>query len=183
VVVYQAFPEAIAKATLAAGRFVAPFSFERMSWIKPSFLWLMSRSNWGRKSGQEHTLAIRIRHDALTEALSLGVLTHFEPRAHVAYDKWEQQFSVAPVHIQWDPERSLSGATLNWDTLQIGLGRGTVRRYADDWVVSIADMTERVRRIHALLREGRSDQAKRLLPPERVYPIQESLRTRLGMLA
>jgi hypothetical protein len=60
IVVYQAYNAAIADAALKAGRFVPPFSFGRMTWIKPSFLWLMHRSNWGRKSGQERILAVRI---------------------------------------------------------------------------------------------------------------------------
>lgn len=53
IVVYQAYAPAIADAALAAQRFVPPFSFSRMTWIKPSFLWLMHRSNWGRKPGQD----------------------------------------------------------------------------------------------------------------------------------
>ncbi len=40
-VVYQAYAPAIAGPALAAQRFVPPFSFNRMTWIKPSFLWLM----------------------------------------------------------------------------------------------------------------------------------------------
>jgi hypothetical protein len=46
IVVYQAYSPAIADAALRAGRFVPPFSFNRMTWIKPSFLWLMHRSKW-----------------------------------------------------------------------------------------------------------------------------------------
>ncbi|MDB5288908.1 MAG: hypothetical protein JWL69_149 [Phycisphaerales bacterium] len=41
IVVYQAYRPQIAEAALAAGKFVPPFSFGRMTWIKPSFLWLM----------------------------------------------------------------------------------------------------------------------------------------------
>ena len=43
VIVYQAYRHAIADAALAAGTFVAPFSMNRMTWIKPSFLWMMYR--------------------------------------------------------------------------------------------------------------------------------------------
>ncbi|MFE7243927.1 DUF4291 family protein [Streptomyces sp. NPDC057580] len=50
IVVYQGV---LTRQALRAKRFVAPFSFNRMTWIKPSFLWLMHRSNWARKSGQE----------------------------------------------------------------------------------------------------------------------------------
>ncbi|MDE3231051.1 MAG: DUF4291 family protein, partial [Chloroflexota bacterium] len=37
-VVYQAYRPEIAEAAVRAGRFVAPFSLNRMTWIKPSFL-------------------------------------------------------------------------------------------------------------------------------------------------
>jgi len=48
IVVYQAYPPAIADAALAAGRFVPPFSFTRMTWIRPSLLWPMHRSDWAQ---------------------------------------------------------------------------------------------------------------------------------------
>jgi hypothetical protein len=40
ITVYQAYSPAIAAPALAVGRFVAPFKRERMTWIKPSFLWM-----------------------------------------------------------------------------------------------------------------------------------------------
>lgn len=49
--VYQAYPAAIADPAPAAGRFVAPFSFTRMTWIKPSRRWLAHRGDWARKPG------------------------------------------------------------------------------------------------------------------------------------
>src|SRR5262245_21552067 len=61
IVVYQAYSPAIADAALEAQRFVPPFSLHRMTWIKPSFLWLMHRSHWGQKRGQERVLAVRIK--------------------------------------------------------------------------------------------------------------------------
>ena len=45
ITVYQANSPAIADAALNAGRFVPPFSLHRMTWIMPSFLWLMHRGN------------------------------------------------------------------------------------------------------------------------------------------
>jgi hypothetical protein len=60
IVVYQAYSPEIGRAAAKHGRFVPPFSRGRMTWIKPSFLWLMERSNWATKSGQEVVLAARI---------------------------------------------------------------------------------------------------------------------------
>ena len=59
ITVYQAYGHAIADAALAAGTFTSPFSRTRMTWIKPSFLWMMYRCGWGEKPGQERVLAIR----------------------------------------------------------------------------------------------------------------------------
>jgi len=117
IVVYQAYARVIADAALAAGRFVAPFSFHRMTWIKPSFLWLMHRSNWGQKSGQERVLAIRIKRSGWERALSLAVLTSFEPAVFASPDEWAARFALAHVHLQWDTERSLRGAGLPYSSM------------------------------------------------------------------
>jgi hypothetical protein len=45
IVVYQAYAPAIALPAVEAQRFVSPFSMNRMTWIKPSILWMMERSN------------------------------------------------------------------------------------------------------------------------------------------
>ena len=75
IVVYQAYSPAIADPAVAAQRFVEPFSLHRMTWIKPSFLWMMERSNWARKPGQERVLAVRITREGWETALSQAVLT------------------------------------------------------------------------------------------------------------
>ena len=177
--IYQAYSPAIADAALEAGRFVSPFSFHRMTWIKPSFLWLMHRSNWGLKSGQERILCVRVKHTGWESALSQAVLTSFEPRVFASREEWAEQFTAARVHLQWDPERSLRGAGLPYGSIQVGLSRHVIREYADEWVVRIEDYTPRVRKIYDLLQSGQADKARRLLPPERVYPVSAELGRRL----
>ena len=53
IVVYQAYRPAIAGFAVEHQRFGGEFSFSRMSWIKPNFLWMMFRSGWASKEGQE----------------------------------------------------------------------------------------------------------------------------------
>jgi hypothetical protein len=183
IVIYQAYSPNIADAALKAGRFVAPFSFGRMTWIKPSFLWLMHRSNWGNKSGQERTLAVRLRRTGWEKALSLAVLTSFAPGVFDSPDEWARQFATARVHLQWDPERSLRGAGLPYSSIQVGLSRHIIHEYVDDWIVGIKDYTARVRKIYNLLQSGKSDNAKRHLPAERIYPVSEGLARRLWIQA
>lgn len=175
IVVYQAFSPAIADPALKAQRFVTPFSFQRMTWIKPSFLWLMHRSNWARKGGQERVLAVRIHRARWERALSLAVLTSFDRRVHASTEAWAAQFAGALVHVQWDPERSLRGAALPHYSIQVGLSRHLIREYANEWIAGIEDYTRRVRKIYDLLQTGKADRARRLLPRERIYPVSRSI--------
>jgi hypothetical protein len=183
IVVYQAYPPAIADAALSAGRFVAPFSFNRMTWIKPSFLWLMARSHWGTRRGQERTLAVRITRLGWERALSLAVQTDPTAPGYASDEAWRAAFDEAAVHVQWDPERSLQGAGLQHYSIQVGLSRHVIREFVDAWITEIVDLTDRTRKIRTLLHERRADKAARLLPREAVYPLPEALRQRIGASA
>ncbi len=79
IIVYQAYQPSVAAYAVAHGHFGGEFSYERMSWIKPSFLWMMYRSGWGTKPGQEATLAIRIRRTFFDDLLAGAVLSSFDP--------------------------------------------------------------------------------------------------------
>ena len=70
--VYQAYSDSIAESALSRGRFVSPpFKMERMTWIKPSFLWMMYRAGWGFKdAGQKRILAIDIGREGFEWALT-----------------------------------------------------------------------------------------------------------------
>lgn len=181
IVVYQAFNDAIADAALAAQRLVPPFSLGRMTWIKPSLLWLMERSGWGTKSNQERTVAVRITRVGWDRALSLGVLTSFDPAVYRSADVWRKQFEQAVVHVQWDPERSIHGKKLEHRSIQVGLSRTIVEKYVSHWTQSIQDLTPLVAKLRQLRKTGKHAEAKRLLPSERVYPAEPETARRLGI--
>jgi hypothetical protein len=178
IVIYQAFRPHIALPALDAQRFVPPFSFNRMTWIKPSFLWLMERSKWGQKTGQ-HILAVRILRTGWEEALSLGVLTTPELSIYGNRDQWQKEFDKAVVHIQWDTERSISGAGLPYYSIQVGLSRQIIQRYVDDWIVKIEDYSSLAHKIVGLIKSGKRDKVKLYLPKEKVYPLDKSIVKRI----
>ena len=182
-VVYQAYPAAIAKPAVAAGRFVPPFSMQRMTWIKPSFTWMMARSNWATRSGQEHVLAVRIRRDGFESALREAVLTSFQPGVYPDAEAWSAAFSEAIVHVQWDPERSLRGAKLEHRSIQVGISRHRIERFVNEWIVGHEDITARVHKMRDFLTAGSVDRARRLQPKERPYPVSDDIAARLGMEA
>lgn len=179
IVVYQAYSSVIADPALKAQRFVEPFSVGRMTWIKLSFLWLMHRSNWGNKSGQERTLAVTISRAGWEEALSKAVLTLYDPKVFRSKGDWDDQFKKAVVHVQWDPERNLRGAALDYYSIQVGISRHLIRDFVEKWIVKIDDLTPTATKIRTLLRNGKADEAKRHLPVERVYPLPEAIGRRL----
>jgi hypothetical protein len=181
IIVYQAYPKAIALPAVQNNRFVPPFSLNRMTWIKPSFLWLMARSNWGLKSGQEMILAIRVTRQGWEEALSQAVLTSYDPRVYCHYDEWAAQFEKALVHVQWDPERTLRGKSLPVNSIQVGLSRHIIEKYVNEWTMEIRDVTPLVRKIHELLQQGLEAKARGFLPKERVYPLNQPLAQHIGI--
>lgn len=183
IVVYQAYNDAIADAAIAAGRFVEPFSFGRMTWIKPSFLWLMERSGWGAKSNQNRILAVRLKRTAWDQALARGVLTSFTPGVHGSLVAWRTEFASAAVHVQWDPERSIHGKKLEHRAIQVGIARTLIGQFASDWIVGVKDMTPLTAKIRRLRQDGEYAKARKLLPSERVYPVSADTASRLGMAA
>ncbi len=180
IVVYQAYGEPIAAPALKTQTFQAPFSFNRMTWIKPSFLWLMERSNWAQKPGQECILAVRITRAGWEKALREGVLTSPEKRVYPDGQTWQRLFEGAKVHIQWDPERNLRGQKLEYGSIQVGISRFLIEAFVKDWILEIKDYTPLVKKIHGLCRTGKFDNAKRLLPPERRYELPEDIKRRIG---
>lgn len=149
ITVYRAYSPAIADAAARAGRFVAPFSRQRMTWIKPSFGWMMYRCGWGRKPGQERILAIEISRDGFEWALAHPCLSHFSPGTYDSPQAWEAAKASSSVRVQWDPDRSLvhgrpackgeDKTSANY--LFLGPKRGHPRRsnYADDFLTPAAE--------------------------------------------
>jgi len=179
IVVYQAYRDAIAKPAIKEQKFVSPFSLNRMTWIKPSFGWMMHRSNWGQKHGQRNILAVHIKRSGWEKALSLGVLTSPEKSVFRTGREWEEQFKTAKVHVQWDTERTYRGAALTYFSIQVGLSSQIIEEYVNDWIVQIEDFTPTVRKLHKLMKSGDKKNFNKLLPKEKVYPVSIENKKRL----
>jgi hypothetical protein len=141
----------------------------------------MERSGWGTKSNQTRILAVRITRSGWDAALQKGVLTAFEPAVHTSLANWQKQFQVAPVHVQWDPERSIHGKKLDHRAIQVGISRTLIDAYVSEWIKEISDLTATTARIRSLRKAGQYDKAKRLLPREATYPVDSEIAQRLGM--
>ncbi|KTC39266.1 hypothetical protein AO265_21045 [Pseudomonas sp. ABAC61] len=169
--VYQAYSASIADAALAHGTFVSPpFKMERMTWIKPSFLWMMYRAGWGFKdAGQSRILAIDISREGFEWALAHSCPSHAEEGLNK--EQWLQLKDQSPVRIQWDPERDLHLQPQEHRAIQIGLGQEAVGLYVNQWIQRISDVTPLAHRIHERVLASDLEEARRLLPQEREYPM------------
>ena len=176
--VYQAFSPDIAEEALAIGTFGAAFSLDRMTWIKPSFGWMLFRSGYARKPGQERILRIKVRHEGWRTILEGAMLSHFDPALSTSETRWHRDLAASNARVQWDPDRSLHLDRLPRRAIQVGIEGNLVRRYAGDWIAGLEDVTALARAIES------AAAAKRALPEvpaEIVYPVDEVIRTRLAM--
>lgn len=94
---------------------------------------------------------------------------------------WTRQVRESPVRVQWDPERSLRLEPLPYRSLQVSLGGEAARRYADEWVVRLADVTPLAASVSRAVAAGDLEAASAQLPVEMPYPIPDHIAVRLGM--
>jgi hypothetical protein len=181
ITLYQAYSAEITERALTAGTFVAPFKLDRMTWIKPSFLWMMYRSGWATKPGQERVLAIAISRDCFEWALAHSWLSHYEPGTYASRAAWAEQQRGCPVRVQWDPERSLRLSPLAHRTIQIGLSGEAARRFVSQWILQLRDVTSLAREVGALVARSDLAMAQAMLPAERPYQLPARLRRQIGI--
>ncbi|MFE3416596.1 DUF4291 domain-containing protein [Streptomyces mirabilis] len=175
ITVYQAYAPEIGVTAVRDGRFPSTWLRDRMTWIKPSFLWMMYRSNWGTSAGQETVLAVEITRAGFDWALRHACLSGYRRGLHPDRGTWQRELKRAPARVQWDPERDLNLRPLAHRSLQLGLSGEASSRYADEWTVSISDVTPLAREIRTLVNRGDLDSATRLLPQEQRYPAGDEL--------
>ncbi|WP_327066743.1 DUF4291 domain-containing protein [Kitasatospora sp. NBC_01302] len=170
VTVYQAYPPEIGGPAVRDGRFPAAWSRSRMTWIKPSFRWMMYRCGWGTKPGQEVVLALEISRAGFESALAQACLSHYDRDVHPDRVAWAARLRETTVRVQWDPERDLDFTALPFRSLQLGLAGRATRDYADHWLRSVRDVTPLAHEVHRLVRSGDRAGAAALLPAEAPYP-------------
>ncbi len=150
--VYQAFSDELASLAVKHHSFKENphFKMTRMTWIKPSFLWMMYRAGWGNKDNkQQRILAIDISKEGFDWALAHSCSSH-KPIT-ISTDEWNIVKSKTPVRVQWDPERNLLLEPLKYRTIQIGLSGIAVEHYINKWITGIIDITEEAKEISNLV--------------------------------
>lgn len=167
VIVYQAYRPSIGCWAAAHGHLGGPdFSLSRMSWIKPNFLWMMHRSGWGMKAGQEVVLALRLRRAFFESLLDAAVPSTYDPARYAHRDAWQAAVAGSDVRLQWDPDHAPSGARLARRAVQLGLRGEALATLARDALLEVLDVSDFVaaQRPHA-----QDDNPHLLTPVEHVF--------------
>ncbi len=177
IVVYQAFNPSTAEEAVRLGTFGKGFSLERMTWIKPSFGWMLYRSGYATKHNQERILKIKLSHEGFQTILSQGIHTSFEPGLFKSEIDWQLALRQGEVPYQWDPDRDLRLQRLERRALQVGIRGSVVRDYVNHWILGIEDVTELA---HAI-KEAIANKQRHLpsVPEERVYEVSHQIQQTL----
>jgi hypothetical protein len=179
VYVYQAFKPGIVKAALAKGTFGAGFNTERMTWIKPSFAWMLYRSNYATSVRQEAILKIKLSHEGFLSILRESVETSYNPAVYAEEDLWRRTLKRSSVRHQWDPERYLTlGKHPYRRAIQIGISDWVVEKYVNEWIIGLEEVTELA---HAVKAAKQKHQPFPPVPEERVYEVDADLVKSLGI--
>jgi len=134
VYVYQAYCDSIANYAIENQKFGGSlFDTKRMTWIKPSFAWVLYRSGYATKHNQERVLKIKLSHKAIAEILEKCSCKHGGGGSF--------------GRVQWDPARDLYMAEdgeprkmLNKRAIQIGT-KGPISEFYVNSILSIQDVT------------------------------------------
>ena len=168
--VYQAFNGRIAEEAVISGTFGDSFKTDRMTWIKPSFLWMMYRSGWAEKENQEHILAIDIKRTGFEEILKKAVMSTYNDSMGISREEWQRLIKISEIRCQFDPDRDIYGNPQSDRTIQLGLRGGMVKKYISEYILKITDITEKVRYMKTMRDSGRL--TPEMLPVERDYPTE-----------
>ncbi|OCL01959.1 hypothetical protein AOQ84DRAFT_424988 [Glonium stellatum] len=186
ITVYQAYSSTIALPAVKEQKLDASpdFRLSRMTWVKPSWAWMMYRSGYSYKdTRQAHILAIKMKHEHFLHMLSLAVLTH---DISTVATSTELRGKDEHVKVQWDPERTPALGKLPYRSIQIGIPVALIEQWVDNWIVGIEDVTERARALKTALDENSNLTIeeliqRRLVPEERLYELSDDLQKVLHM--
>lgn len=143
ILVYQAFRPAIANYALKHQAFGGnDYSYSRMSWIKPNFLWMMYRSGWAQKTGQEKILGIWMAKSDFEIILENSTFTSFGPSPYTTEGEWRATLETQSVRLQWDPDHLPNGEKHERKAIQLGIKGDLLEAFGKRMIKEIMDLSD-----------------------------------------
>lgn len=168
ILVYQAFNNQIAEYAIKNQKFGGNnYSFSRMTWIKPNFLWMMYRCGWAEKINQERVLGIWITKVGFTKILKEAVYSSFKSEIYESQEKWKKELNSKNVRLQWDPDHDIYGKKQERRAIQLGLKNELVVDFNQEMIQEIIDLTDFVKEGKQKIDKGEIE--KLLVPKETIF--------------
>jgi hypothetical protein len=182
IIVYQAYNHVIADFALENQYFGGnSYSYSRMSWIKPNFLWMMYRCGWAEKENQERVLGIWIKTTDFDFILSQSVFSSFQGNIYGTHEQWKSELGNKPARLQWDPDHDIYGNKQERKAIQLGIKGDLLERFGKEMISEIIDLTEFVKQ----QKENIDSKNIRNLqvPKEWVYkPKNDEIKRQIGLI-
>lgn len=137
---------------------------------------MMYRSGYSLKdANQAHILALSMTHENFENLLAEAVVHHGKALE-----------TRKDVRVQWDPERDFRLERLPYRSIQIGISGEVGKRWVEEWIDGIEDVTEKARELKRALEEDKDVRledliTRGLIPVETDYKTSGKLREILEM--
>jgi len=146
IIVYQAFNPLIADYAIINQKFGGDhYSFNRMSWIKPGFLWMMYRAGWASKEHQQKILAITLPLEHFETILKTATISSYSDEIYPTREAWKTELENTEVRLQWDPDHDPFGNKQERKAIQLGLKGKILKQFCTEWILKIEDITDFVK--------------------------------------
>ena len=173
ILVYQAYNYSIADFAIANQSFGgSSFSYARMSWIKPNFLWMMYRCGWAEKINQERVLGIWIKKSGFNKILKEAVYSSYQESIYGSHDNWKLDLEKKEVRLQWDPDHDVFGKKEERRAIQLGLKGAVLQKFGKEMIIEIIDMTKIAKEQKLKIDAGNIEEV--MIPKEWSYEVKET---------
>jgi hypothetical protein len=181
IIVYQAFNKNISDYAISHQQFGGShYSFTRMSWIKPGFLWMMHRAGWAAKENQQAILAITLPLVHFKTILEQATISSYDKNLFATEAEWKKELNATEVRLQWDPDHDPMGIKQERKAIQLGLKGAILKQFCTEWITQIEDITDFVREQHSHVVNHELD--KLSVPFEEVINLEDSgIEQRIGI--
>jgi hypothetical protein len=167
VIIYQSYRPGIGHFAVKNQFFGGAFSLNRMTWIKPNFLWMMYRNGWGTKDGQEVVLAIHLKREAFERYLNNAVYSSYQEDIYKDREDWQSAVKNSNIRLQWDPDHDPYGVKLERRAIQLGIRNQEIEKYAKEDILKIEDISTFVKEQYQFVLKNELDNL--IIPDEKPF--------------
>lgn len=168
ILVYQAFNPNITRYAVDNQRFGGNhYSFNRMTWIKPNFLWMMYRAGWASKQNQECIVGIWITKIGFETILKEAAYSSYQADIYQTTENWKANLATKSVRLQWDPDHDIHGKKQERRAIQLGMKGDILKRFNEEMICEIVDLTNFVKTQKQLIDNRQLEQLQ--VPKEEIF--------------